>query len=103
MPTGLPKSGKPLTPREREVLYYVSHGMTYDAIGRTLYLAENSVKKHILRLRAKLDAVNRSHAVRRGFECGYLWLEQPRSRPADYVPTRGPSLPSGSTHTNSPS
>jgi DNA-binding CsgD family transcriptional regulator len=65
-------SGSALTPRERQVLHLVSYGLTDAAIGRRLYLTINTVKTHMRAILTRLDAVDRTHAVRRGFELGHL-------------------------------
>lgn len=64
--------GSRLTARERQVLDLVSHGLTDTKIGKRLYLTNNTVKSHVRAILIRLDAVNRSHAVRRGFELGVL-------------------------------
>ena len=64
--------GSRLTDRERQVLEHASHGLTDAKIGKRLYLTGNTVKTHMRAILIRLDAVNRTHAVRRGFEVGIL-------------------------------
>lgn len=61
-----------LTDREREVLQLVARGLTDSEIGKRLYLTTNTVKVHIRSILVRLAAANRTHAVRRGFQLGYL-------------------------------
>lgn len=70
-PTGgaLPNGGtaegstETLTPRELELLRYMAEGYTNKEIARAMVLAEDTVKKAVQTLIAKLGAVDRTHAV----------------------------------------
>ncbi|MDG4858014.1 response regulator transcription factor [Streptomyces sp. T-3] len=62
----------PLTGREVEVLNAVADGLTNAEIGQRLIIAEATVKTHLLRLFAKLDAKDRTHAVVIALERGLL-------------------------------
>ncbi|MFC7305514.1 response regulator [Streptomyces monticola] len=62
----------PLTGREVDVLNAVADGLTNAEIGRRLVIAEATVKTHLLRLFAKLDAKDRTHAVVIALERGLL-------------------------------
>ena len=48
-----------LTEREREVLVAVAQGRSNAEVGRELFMSEATVKAHVSRLLAKLDATNR--------------------------------------------
>lgn len=61
-----------LTEREMQVLHLMSHGYMNREIGRRLELSEDTVKTHGRRIFEKLEASDRTHAVRRGFETGLL-------------------------------
>jgi DNA-binding NarL/FixJ family response regulator len=61
-----------LTSREVEVLNAVADGLTNAEIGRRLVIAEATVKTHLLRLFAKLDVKDRTHAVVIALERGLL-------------------------------
>lgn len=61
-----------LTAREREVLAWLQDGKTYWEIGHILGISERTVKFHFARLKAKLDAMNRSHAVAKALRLGLL-------------------------------
>jgi DNA-binding NarL/FixJ family response regulator len=52
-----------LTGREREVFLAVARGRTNAEIAEELYLSESTVKTHVGRVLAKLDARDRVHAV----------------------------------------
>jgi len=52
-----------LTPREREVLQLVAEGHTNKEIGKALSITEDTVKKHMQSILAKLDATNRTSVV----------------------------------------
>ncbi|MFV2178123.1 response regulator [Actinomadura sp. LOL_016] len=61
-----------LTAREVEVLRAVADGLSNAEIGRRLVIAEATVKTHLLRVFAKLDARDRTHAVVVAMERGLL-------------------------------
>lgn len=62
----------PLSGREREVLRLVGQGLTNAEIGAKLFVAEATVKTHLLRLFAKLDVNDRTRAVVVAMERGLL-------------------------------
>ena len=49
-----------LTEREREILVQVARGMTNDEIGAELFISPATVKTHLARIMAKLDAHDRA-------------------------------------------
>lgn len=51
------------SPRELEVLQMVMQGFSNQEIGRRLFLSGETVKTHLLSLRRKLQARDRTHAV----------------------------------------
>ncbi len=63
-----------LTPREQAVLGLLSHGLTNYVIGRKLTISAGTVKNHVRRIKAKLEASDRTQAVVRGFELGLIKL-----------------------------
>jgi DNA-binding NarL/FixJ family response regulator len=65
-------TGQPLLNIEVDTLRLASHGLTNGQIGRWLGVTEDTIKSRMRNILAKLDAVDRAHAVRRGFEAGYL-------------------------------
>jgi two-component system, NarL family, nitrate/nitrite response regulator NarL len=56
-------SHEPLTPRELELLRYMAEGYTNKEVARAMVLAEDTVKKGVQMLIAKLGAADRTHAV----------------------------------------
>ncbi|MFH8369633.1 response regulator [Streptomyces sp. NPDC018031] len=61
-----------LTPREVDVLNAVADGLSNADIGRRLVIGEATVKTHLLRIFAKLDVSDRTHAVVVALERGLL-------------------------------
>ncbi|GAA3914752.1 response regulator [Actinoplanes auranticolor] len=61
-----------LSAREAEVLRLVARGLTNADIGRELFIAEATVKTHLLRAFAKLDVADRTAAVTRAMSHGLL-------------------------------
>ena len=75
LPVGKPRDDSRLTgltDREREVLMEVARGANNAEIGSRLYMAEGTVKTHIGRLLAKLQARDRVGLVLIAHECGLL-------------------------------
>lgn len=67
----------PLSSREIECLTWVAHGKTDHEISIILGRSHAGVRYHITRTCAKLDAVNRTHAVFRAVQLGYISLTPP--------------------------
>ncbi len=68
--TGPPQAQ--LTQRELQVLTGMSQGKSNSAIGRELYLSEDTVKTHARRLFRKLGVNDRAQAVALGFRRGLV-------------------------------
>ncbi|HYF75591.1 MAG TPA: LuxR C-terminal-related transcriptional regulator [Symbiobacteriaceae bacterium] len=62
---------EPLTPREADVLKLLVAGRTNRQIGEELYITEETVKTHVVRILRKLDVTSRTQAAVRGRELGY--------------------------------
>ena len=61
-----------LTDREREILALVARGFTNDDIGSELFISPATVKTHLARIMAKLDAHDRAQLVVRAYEGGLV-------------------------------
>ncbi|GHV90929.1 hypothetical protein AGMMS50268_14320 [Spirochaetia bacterium] len=62
----------PLSRREKEVLLYLSQGLTREEIAAALNLSINTVKSNVRSIYIKLGAVNRADAIRIAAACGIL-------------------------------
>lgn len=65
-----------LTDREREILVLVARGLSNDDIGAELFISPATVKTHLARIMAKLDAHDRAQLVICAYETGLI---KPRS------------------------
>jgi len=63
---------EPLSPRELEVLRLIAQGLSNDEISKRLFLALSTVKGHNLKIFGKLQVQNRTEAVARARELGWL-------------------------------
>lgn len=61
-----------LTEREIEVLTLVARGLSNSEVGRTLYIAEATVKTHLLRAFQKLGVTDRTAAVSAAYQMGVI-------------------------------
>ena len=52
-----------LTPREKEVLQCLQHGLLYKEIATKMDVSIDTVKKHIKNIYSKLEVRNRTEAV----------------------------------------
>ncbi|MFC5000843.1 response regulator [Dactylosporangium cerinum] len=66
-----------LTAREADVLTAAADGLSNPDIGRRLVIAEATVKTHMLRIFAKLDVSDRTHAVVVALERGLITRPKP--------------------------
>jgi DNA-binding NarL/FixJ family response regulator len=63
-----------LTPREVEVLSLMAEGLSNKRIAERLGISDQTVKFHVASVCGKLDALNRTDAVRRGLQRGLIAL-----------------------------
>lgn len=68
-----------LTPREREVLALYASGLGAKAVGKALFISENTVEDHVRRIRRAYSLLGREASTKvelyqRGLEDGYLPL-----------------------------
>jgi two-component system, NarL family, response regulator len=68
------EAARNLTPRELEVLEYVSQGLGNRAIGRAIGRTEETVKVHLKHIMTKLGAHDRTQAVTLGLQRGVIHL-----------------------------
>ena len=66
--------GEALTPREREVLELLGHGLSNRQIADALAISEHTAKFHVASVSAKLGASSRTEAVRLGVRRGLITL-----------------------------
>ena len=52
-----------ITPREREVLYWMAHGLTNSEISAKMILSEKTVKNHVSHILKKLEVADRTKAA----------------------------------------
>ena len=55
--------GQDLTKREREILKFISHGMTNAEIAQNLYLSEGTVRNYVSAILTKLEVEDRTQAA----------------------------------------
>jgi DNA-binding NarL/FixJ family response regulator len=61
-----------LTSREVSILNALARGLSNQAIGKELFVAEQTVKFHLTNIYRKLNAANRTEAVRLAFQHGII-------------------------------
>ena len=61
-----------LTEKELGILKAVARGLSNDAIGKELWLSEQTVKFHLHKIYRKLGLANRTEAARYAYEHGLL-------------------------------
>lgn len=61
-----------LTDREREVLVQMARGLSNEQLAEKLFISDNTVKTHIKRILAKLNARDRAQAVVIAYETGLM-------------------------------
>jgi DNA-binding CsgD family transcriptional regulator len=72
-----PSSRRPkghLTRRERQVLALIADGYSTADVARALWITEDTVRTHIRRMKARLEARSRPHLVAIAFREG-LWTD----------------------------
>jgi PAS domain S-box-containing protein len=72
---GAAEAGKDrvLTTREREVLTALAGGQTGGDIARQLFIAPDTVRRHVANAREKLGARTRVHAIAEALRRGEIW------------------------------
>jgi DNA-binding CsgD family transcriptional regulator len=67
-----PAVNQSLTRRELQVLRLIANGLRTAGVARNLGLSEETVKSHLVNLRHKLGARNRSHAFAVAYRLGLI-------------------------------
>lgn len=71
-----------LSPREQEVLAYVSEGYTDEQIAYLLVIAPCTVRSYLRDARLKLDAADRTHAIKKAMLAGIPLDAPPLKKPS---------------------
>jgi non-specific serine/threonine protein kinase len=69
-PAGRQEDRGGLTPRQLEVVAFITRGMTNGEIAEELVLSKRTVEKHVANILAQLEVSNRAEIVRWGMEQG---------------------------------
>lgn len=63
---------KPLSKREKEILFLISHGLNNKKLIKNLKIQDATIKTHLRRIRIKLHTQNRAHSVAMALRQGYI-------------------------------
>ena len=63
---------EPLSPREKDVLRWLGHGLSNKEIGVKLAISEGTVKNHLSQILGKLQVLDRTQAGLRARELGLV-------------------------------
>jgi two-component system, NarL family, nitrate/nitrite response regulator NarL len=72
-----------LTPREQQILSFMSNGLSNKQIARSIRISEHGVKRHVANILAKLNCPNRTLAVSYALQHGLLGDDGAVRPPAD--------------------
>ncbi len=61
-----------LSPREKDVIYWLSRGKTFEDVADILFITKRTVRAHSESIRHKLGAVNTAHAVAKAISYGMV-------------------------------
>ncbi len=64
-----------LSPREREILQLIRKGRSNKEIGAALFIAEDTVKRHVSNMLQKLRVDDRAQAVAEAIRRGLIYLD----------------------------
>ncbi len=80
--TFIPAEMDQLTPREREVLILLAQGLSNADVAQELDIKETTVRTHLARVMAKLNAREKAQAVIAAYQTGLVQTPDPRSTPS---------------------
>jgi DNA-binding NarL/FixJ family response regulator len=63
-----------LTPREKEILYWLAQGLSNSEVARRMVLSEKTVKNHVSHMLKKLDIRDRTQAAIMAWKVGFAQL-----------------------------
>lgn len=63
---------RPLSKREKQILFLISHGLNTKKISSNLKIKETTIKTHLRRIRIKLHTANRTHSVAKAMRQGLI-------------------------------
>lgn len=63
---------KPLSTREKEILFLISHGLNNKKLIKNLKIQDATIKTHLRRIRIKLHTQNRAHSVATALRQGFI-------------------------------
>ena len=72
-----PRAAQRITARELDVLELIADGYSTARIAQALWITEDTVRTHVRRMLARLDARTRAHAVAIAYRDG-LWTSADR-------------------------
>ena len=61
-----------LTPREREIVLFVTRGLSNRQIANSIHISEATVKRHLANIYAKLDVSSRGETTRKALSEGWI-------------------------------
>jgi len=73
----LTKLEKPyITKREKEIIWHIAYGLNSIAIGKKLFISNQTVETHRKNIMGKMVVSNTAGMIRRSFELGVLKLNE---------------------------
>ena len=72
LPTRSKKALELLTEREKEVLFLLVTGLPNKVIAEKLFVSDGTIKTHTLHIYQKMDVANRSSAIIKAVELGWV-------------------------------
>ena len=73
LPASSKKALNLLTAREKEVLFLLVTGLSNKMLAERLFVSSATIKTHTLKIYQKMDVANRTAAILRAVECGWVF------------------------------